>query len=263
MLGSIIGAAATLGSQIFGANKAAKSQKEFAQNALTWKAADAERAGISKYFAMGAPTANFAPSSIGADFSGMGQAIDKAIGQGSAGSTTTGKAGGIAASIANAQLDGLRIDNDIKRADLAAKLNIATQPGAGHVLDRDVVMGPEGFKLKKEVAPAGFGEGNKTFGVSPEVDMYRAKGGYYIPTPPQQLSEVHENNAVMRWQWMMRNQLAPYYFDSAKTAPFEAPSGSYWSFDPLYGGYVLVKKGGSKSGSRSEGWEYIMDRLRR
>jgi len=264
MLGSILSTIGNVAGGLFGAKYNAKKQEEFAKHSLGWKLEDAEKHGVSKYFAAGAPTSNFAPVSVGGmDFSNLGNALDKQMGQGGAGSTTTGKVSGIAHQIQQAQLDGLRVDNDIKRAELASKTAIAGQPGAGGVLDRDVTFGPTGAELKKNITPAGFGEGNKSFGVTPEVDMYRAKDGYYIPAPPQQLSEVHENNAVMRWQWMIRNQLAPYYYDSAKTVPYEAPSGSFWSYDPLYGGYVLVKKGGRQGGSRPEGWEYITNKLRR
>lgn len=236
MLGSIIGAIGNIAGGLFNANK----QEKFAKNALTWKAQDAERAGISKYFAMGAPTANFAPVSLG-DMGGVGRSIDAQLGQGGAQSTTTGKVSGIAGSIAAAQLDGLKLDNDIKRAELASKLRVATQPGAGGVLDRDVSIGPGGATLKKEIAPSSPGTPQRSFGVTPEVDLYRTHSGF-APTPPQQLAEVHENNALMRWQWMIRNQVLPFFSDEYATPPGAAPAGHAWRFDPLRGEYRLVKR---------------------
>lgn len=258
MLGSIVSAIGGLAGGLFNANK----QKEFAKHSLGWKVEDAERHGISKYFAVGAPTASFSPVNVGGGLDALGGAIDRQMGQGGPGSTTTGKVSGLTQEIARAQLDGIRIDNDIKRSELAAKSRIALQPGAGGLLDRDVVFGPEGFKTKQEVPPSATDYAQRSFGVSPEVDLYRTKHGF-APAPPQNLAEVHENNALMRWQWMARNQLLPYMYDSHRVAP-KPYEGYEVTFDPLMGQYVYYKKGGRKgSGNRFDQWEYIMDKLRR
>lgn len=260
MLGSIISTIGNVAGGIFNANK----QEKFAKNALQWKAADAEKAGISKIFAMGAPTHSFNPVSIGPDPS-LSSAIDKQMGQGGQQSTTTGKVAGVNHEITRAQLDGLKLDNDIKRAELASKLAVATQPGAGGVLDRNFNPGgPDGVVFKSEIQPnRGPNDANLSYGLRPEIDMYRSKEGY-VPAPPQNLSEVHENNAVMRWQWMLRNQLLPYFTDSHKTVPFQAPEGTYWTFDPVFGQYVLANKHGDRrSPNRADQWEYLMNKLRR
>lgn len=267
MLGSIISAATSL----FNANRQEKLQKEFAQNSLSWKAADAERAGISKVFAMGAPAVSYAPVSIGSAGAELGNAANSALsqisGQGTgAGSTTTGKVGGTAAAIQAAQLDGLRIDNDIKRAELSSKLNIATQPGAGHTMDRDTLPGPEGLKLKKEIAPSGYGA-NKEFGTSPEVSMYRTKSGF-APQIPQQLQEAFESDALSRWQWNIRNKIGPFVdMAGMGTPPHAPPDGSYWTYDPAMGQYLLVKRGSSHNEygppTRHHLWEGMMQKLRR
>lgn len=247
MLGSLISAGASLLGGFMGsknADKQAALQKEFAQNQLQWKAADAEKAGISKIFAMGAPTMSYSPVSTG-DYgiSSAGKILGEGIeGQQSGrGTTTGGKITGIAGEVARAQLEGLRIDNDIKRATLASKVALATQPGAGGVLDHDVTIGPEGAELKRQLVPGSPGAPQKGYGTIPEVDMYRTPTGW-APAPPQNLSEVHENNALMRWQWMARNQLLPFFDDINKTPPGPAPAGAYWSFNPMLGEYSLVPK---------------------
>lgn len=259
MLGSIISGIAGLAGGLFNAKK----QEDFAKNSITWKAQDAERAGISKIFAMGAPTTSFAPVSTG-DFSNFGNELDKKMGQGGPQSTTTGKVTGINSEIQRAQLDGIRIDNDIKRAELSSKINIATQPGAGGVLDRDVTTGPNGVTMKKEIEPSGHGSGNKSFGVSPEVSMYRTKDGF-APQIPQQLQEAFESDALSRWQWNARNKILPYYsMQKYGTEPYQLEKdGSYWTYSPFLGEYVRVPKGGNKHGPTPAAWEYIMDRLRR
>lgn len=259
MLGSIISGIAGLAGGLFNAKK----QEEFAKNSITWKAQDAERAGISKIFAMGAPTHSFSPVSTG-DFSNFGNELDKKMGTGSTGSTTTNKVVGINSEIQRAQLDGLRIDNDIKRAELASKINIATQPGAGHLLDRDVKTGPDGVSFERKIEPAGSSP-NKSFGVSPEVSMYRTKDGY-APQIPQQLQEAFESDALSRWQWNARNKILPYIsMDKYGTAPYplEKNDTGYWTYSPAFGEYIYVPRGGSKTGPVPHKWEYLMDRLRR
>lgn len=263
MLGAIISAAGSVAGGLIGQSNARRQerlQREFAQNQLQWKAADAEKAGISKYFAMGAPTASYSPVSAGdMGLSDAGKALGAGIdGQLGKGSTTSGKVSGTTQAIAEAQLDGIRIDNQIKRAELASKLAIATQPGAGGVLATDVTAGPMGAELKKTIPPAG-SDANVTYGVSPEVDLYRTKRGF-SPIPPQNLSEVHENNAFLRWQWLARNYLLPFMYDEHKVPPRPAPSGMVWQFNPMTGEYVLSKDYGKLGGSD---WNSIIRRLSR
>jgi len=239
MLGSILSTIGNVAGGIFGAKYNAKKQEEFAKHSLGWKLEDAEKHGVSKYFAAGAPTSNFAPVSTGGmDFSGIGNAIDKTMGQGGPNSTTGGKVSGINGAIAQAQLDGLRIDNDIKRTELASKVRLATQPGAGNMLG---IPGPTGVEPQQKVQPTDPNHPQRSYAVSPEVDMYKTPTGW-APAPPQNLAEVHENNMAMRWQWMARNQLLPFMYDENKTPPGPAPAGAYWSFSPLTGEYTLVQK---------------------
>lgn len=245
MLGSLITAGTSLLGGLFGnkqADKQAALQKEFAQNAIQWKAKDAEAAGISKIFAMGAPTVSYSPVSTGdSGISSAGAALGKGI-SGQLGNlgTTSGKISGIQQQIADAQLTGINLDNDIKRADLLSKQAIATQPGAGGILDHAVTTGPEGVKLKKEIAPGSPGKDFTEFGVSPEVAMYKTPNGY-APQIPQQLQEAFESDMLSRWQWNLRNKIMPGYSDTNKaTGP--APVGSYWSYNPLIGEYELARK---------------------
>lgn len=62
-------------------------QREFAQNSIQWKAADAEKAGIHPVFAMGASPTSFSPVTVGAAaetgmgnaLAGMGQDISRSV----------------------------------------------------------------------------------------------------------------------------------------------------------------------------------------
>lgn len=90
MLGSIIGAAGNLLGGFLNSNstrdnnaaliadkeKDRETQKEFAQNGIQWKAADALKAGIHPLYAMGANTVSYAPSTVGTSAdTGMGAGL--------------------------------------------------------------------------------------------------------------------------------------------------------------------------------------------
>lgn len=262
MLGAIISAAGSLAGGILGSNNAKKqlaAQRELAQNQLQWKAADAEKAGISKYFAMGAPTANFSPVNVG-DYgisdaaAKLGAGID---GQGGPSSTTTHKIGGITSQIAAAQLDGLKIDNDIKRAELASKLAIATQPGAGGILDHQISTSADGVKVEKKVAPAAAEQLQRSLGISPEVDLYRSHTGL-VPHYPQVLQEAFENDRLGRYQWNLRNRIMPMWDMDMYGSVAKPPAGQQYMYNPITGQYVLYPAGIAPRDVKS-----MYDRLRR
>lgn len=262
MLAALIGAGATLGGgllNMFSQNKQMEKQEEFAQRGLTWKARDAERAGISKLYAMGAPSVSYSPIStgggLGTSVADAGQQIGRAM-EATSGPAT--RASGLATDIARTQLDGLRIDNEIKRADLLAKVALRTQAGQPPgIMDSETTMvgqGNSGIKLKKEIAPAG-SEPQKSFGVSPEVDMWRTKHGY-APEVPQALGEAQESQPASAAQWFLRNKILPSFSDAYRTYPYPAPQGSYWQFNPVFGEYTLRK------GPRPS-WNRLMEGLSR
>lgn len=86
MLGSLFSAGASLLGGILG-NKSADAradqntelQREFAQNGITWKVQDAQRAGLHPLAALGASGASYTPSSVVGGDSGIG-AAGEAIG---------------------------------------------------------------------------------------------------------------------------------------------------------------------------------------
>ena len=95
MWGSIIGAGISAASSLLGgamtasASKSAareqvKLQREFAQNGIRWKVADAKAAGIHPLAALGSQTASYQPvqvgdTSLGSGLSEMGQNIGRAV----------------------------------------------------------------------------------------------------------------------------------------------------------------------------------------
>lgn len=141
MLGSLIAA----GSQLLGGflgNKAAEKnaerqealQREFAQSGIQWKVEDAKKAGIHPLYALGANTTSYQPVGAGggaSDFSWLGDAgqnIGRAI---QAGSSNNKRAEALALTASQIQLEGLRLDNELKRTQLASAMMLAHQPAMG------------------------------------------------------------------------------------------------------------------------------------
>lgn len=88
IVGGVVGAAGSLigaGMQSRNAERLAAEQaalqKEFAQNGISWRVADANRAGIHPLAALGAQTTGYTPLSIPASDSGLG-AAGRALGSG-------------------------------------------------------------------------------------------------------------------------------------------------------------------------------------
>lgn len=262
MLGALIGAGASLlgigaakdaqKQQLAIAERNIQLQKDFAQQGIQWRAADAKAAGISKLYALGANTASYSPVSVGGSqvpsaISAAGQNIGRAV---DATQTHMGRAGTLATDIAQTQLEGLKIDNDIKRADLLSRSVLRTQPGTppAYPLHNDETtpivdgQGDAKLRLQRNLTPAG-NEPNRSFGVNPEVDMWRTKHGF-APEVPQELGEAHESQPLAAAQWFMRNKIMPSLSDSWKTFPYEPPEGYRWAFNPLFGEYELKKQGG-------------------
>jgi len=144
MIGPLIGAAASIAGGLLG-NKAQKDgtkaneaqalrqealQKEFAQSGIQWKVKDAEAAGIHPLYALGANTASYQPTNVGggaADFSFIGEAgqnIGRAID-----ATRSTPASTLALQATKTQIEGLQLDNELKRTQLASAYALANQTG--------------------------------------------------------------------------------------------------------------------------------------
>lgn len=124
-LSKLIPAAGNLLGGLFGSKSAAdanaeniKLQKQFAQQGIRWKVADAKAAGIHPLYALGAQTTSFQPSSVGDPLGGaladMGQNIGRAIDStATAGERATGKA------ITALNLERAGLENELLRTQIA------------------------------------------------------------------------------------------------------------------------------------------------
>lgn len=102
-----------------------KLQKEFATHGIRWKVDDAREAGIHPLYALGAQTTSFSPVSVGAvpstglgsGLAAAGQDLSRAFN-----ATRTAPERLEATAASRLQLEGLSLDNDIKRATYASAL---------------------------------------------------------------------------------------------------------------------------------------------
>jgi len=133
------------------AQKQYEQQKEFAQSGIQWKVADAEKAGVHPLYALGANTVSYAPQSVGStpsnfDFVGQaGQNIGRAI---DATRSNPRKMEAMALTASQIQLEGLQLDNELKRTQLQSAITLANQTGKGPGLPglftRNAVNGIDG-----------------------------------------------------------------------------------------------------------------------
>jgi len=238
MFGSILGAVGSIAGSLLGkssadaANKTAQAnalrqeqlQKDFAQQGIRWKVADAKAAGIHPLYALGANTVSYAPVSVGqtsTDFSGLGKAgqdIGRAIDQTRTGSE---QQGAFQQSVAATQLEGLRLDNDIKRAELQSKLatNVTRGPSmpavngipSHHFDGQGDAIKLDGNKIKLETRRDVSDPSNPPYiaGSGPGTTVYKNTTGGYSPAIPPELAESLEADAFGSWDWQIRNRFLP------------------------------------------------------
>lgn len=113
----------------------AQLQREFAQNGIRWRVEDAKRAGISPLAALGAPGAQASPSFVGDtgpsmsdNLAAAGQGIHRAIS-----ATRTAEeqmAAKLNLAMAQADLDGKLIDNQIRNSQLQRLTTPTAFPGS-------------------------------------------------------------------------------------------------------------------------------------
>lgn len=254
MLAEALGAIGSIAGGLLGnksAEKAAKqnieTQKEFAKNSLSWKAADAERAGISKVFAMGAPTASFTPSSVGGNFDFLGSAgqnIGRAMEAGQSNPQTAASRTGQAI-----QLEGMQLDNDIKRANLSSILRTQSQPGSPPGIPSpntvDFIPGQghdQGeVNVSTKIDTANRLDPSTTPGFTPEVMLTRTNSGGYSPALPPALQEAYESMGILpTMQWWARNLIRPMYSDDARPGELmkTLPKDYHLRYNPIFGEYT-------------------------
>lgn len=210
--------------------KAYKRAKEFAQSGIQWKVADAEKAGINPYFALGAPTATYSDSGVGVDpvgeaLNAMGQNVSRAA---LANAPAPDK---LAASMQPLLLEKAGLENDYLRAKIASELRLATQAGTPPGLDTipiaDIGMkvAQPGYGQRQEDNYGDFGGGLLGMMALIRDAAVTTGGGPMLDTTKREL------NAIMRaYDYLRSSSMAsgniPYGY--ARRVPGYTGGGSGW-----------------------------------
>lgn len=277
-VGSIVGAG------ISGANAAAinqanyEHQKEFAQNGIRWRVADAKAAGLHPLAALGAQTSSYTPSAVvgdSPDFSflrDIGQDVGRAI---DAKSTAAERAANKAKidQGTNLDLEGKSLDNEYKRVlikgetqDQALKLANAavraswsqqlppampslapdgrTMPGQGDATSSDLfTVKPPELAISHPQTPAA------EAGTHPEIRYFRTSDGGYSMARSESYADSTDDDHAGMLSWELRNRIPATFWDSSSSAPPRAylPDGGAggwdWSYNPLLQAYYPYRKG--------------------
>ena len=281
------GVASGIGS-IIGSNNSAASaeainranyehQKEFAQNGIRWKVADAKAAGLHPLAALGAQTSGYTPSAVvgdSPDFSflrDIGQDIGRAV---DAKSTAAERAKNAAMLEQGAKLDieGKQLDNDYKRTliasqkqDDALKLaNAAVRASWSQQLppampsfapDGSLMPGqgnatsPGGIESKPaEIVVNEPGRRGQERGSITELGFSRTNDGGYVPVMSNDAKQRYEEDIFGEIGWNLRNRL-PGLIDRQDVAPprsWLSDPDSSWEFDLSRGAWYERPAGRSK-----------------
>lgn len=214
-------------------------QKEFAKSGISWKVRDAEKSGIHPLYALGAQSVSFAPQSVGLDtatvgaphsnpathqpdYSGIaeaGQNIGRAI---QATNSVEAQMQAMQVSLAQAQVQGAHLDNDIKRTQLASAIatNVGSPPGIpgarASVYDQfDGVSGDAirattptvELKTRRDVADPR--APHNVVGSGPSVAYVKNATGGWEPVMPPELAESFESDWMGSLGWQLRNRILP------------------------------------------------------
>lgn len=250
MLGSIASAVAGLAgsaishfSNTANAKRNIQLQKDFAQQGIRWKVADAKAAGIHPIYALGAPTHSFSPVSIG-DSLGTGirqagQDIGRAINSTSS-PTQRLDAFGQAAQALSLEKGGL--ENELLRSQIA-RMRQTTNPALPDGTDPYMIGGQGNAAIKDQPlkrTPSGLDPSTEP-GAITDIGWSRTKGGGWMPVPSKDTKERIEDIAPHEWAHYIRNNIVPM-ISSGRMNPPPVPlqSGYRWSYNPI-DGYTQVR----------------------
>lgn len=263
MIGPLISAGASLLGGLLGKSSADKArqqaeahslrqeamQREFAQNGIQWKVEDAKKAGIHPIYALGGSTASYAPvsqaftadTSLPNALASAGQDVGRAI---HATRTAKDRNGAVDATVHGLQLEGLKLDNDLKRAEIASKAARlrADQVGPPHPTTGDDYNTPgqanSGVKPKPlEVAPGASNRPHQESGSITDIGWARTATGWAM-VPSKDVKERIEDVAPYEWSHWLRNPGHAMF--QVGTPPFDPPPGKKWFFHPIKQEYQLI-----------------------
>lgn len=263
-IGGIMGAAGSVVGGLLGNQAAAqasehnyKAQKEFAQQGIRWRVADAKAAGLHPLAALGAQTPSYTPSAFVGDTSWMGDAASQ-LGQGigrAAEAKMTAKERArerdvadqsVALNMQNARLKNEFLETQIaaQKQDMALQLArssamaVRTQQAVPEMPD----LGGDGGVIpgQRQAYPTGKtavevskvpttlrGDPSTQAGTPPDARLYRTSFGYTV-LPNDSTGDVLDAIPGAGLQWAIRNNLLPWLANYLPIEDRRRPSGHYY-----------------------------------
>jgi gas vesicle protein len=274
MLGTIIGAGISAGTGLLSAKKSEKHaqkmfnqnaqlQREFAQNGISWRVADARKSGIHPLVALGASTHSPSAVAMGADFSGIssaGQDISRAM-------QTAFKTPGRQAALYNAKvmeldLKNRELQNDYLASQIAKNTQAGQVPRSGiqsspMLVDGQPDAGGHPYIGNIRTVPMRREASHKTnkyqeAGAVTDLGYARTAGGYAPTMSKDAKDRLDDDWPGMLW-WNIRNRVAPLLGGTHFRPPPVRPKKGYqWYFNPATGEYRQIRKSGKK-----RPWHYM------
>lgn len=231
-----------------------KQQREFAQQGIRWKVADAKAAGLAPLAALGAQTTSFSPvhvgespnTALGDGLMDMGQNLSRSI----TAQQTESEKQMTQLQLAGAKLDlqGKEIENQIK----ASQLKTMTQTGSPAFPGSDNFIPGQGNSGIVKINPSERtasqpGSLHQEAGWRPDLSFARTQTGL-TPVVPESLSESMEDDMIGKALWRLRNQIIPNFDNSSKPAMSQLPKGATdWNYNFWKQEWQPVYKGNSRT----------------
>lgn len=245
IIGGLLGKSSADSAREQAAQQAANNerlQREFAQNGIQWKVEDAKKAGIHPIYALGGSTASYAPTSqnFTADTSlpnalaSAGQDIGRAIHKTE---TAGGRMDALGKAAATLQLEGLNLDNELKRTEIASKTARLRSDQVGPPMqaasDAYLIPGQSASGLIKpkptEIGPAPANSPHSEGGAHADVGYARTASGGFAPVPSKDAKDRNEDMLIPEMLWAWRNNIAPNFSERyRKPPPIDPGPGRMW-----------------------------------
>lgn len=230
-------------------------QKQFAQQGVRWKVADAQKAGISPLAAMGMQPASYSPSMVAdspsdftprstTDFASAGQSIGNALAL-----TQREKLSAYQMEAQNLSLQKMRLENALLAGQAIRTVSPGRQAAMPETGNPYLVDGQGNAPLQPvPVIPVQRGDlvntvpmqqtasdpahGNREPGAVNDVGYARTNAGY-SPVPSNDVKNRIEDNLVPELMWAYRNMLLPSLgFNLSPPSTPTAP-GKKWYYNYL------------------------------
>lgn len=245
------------------AKRQEKLQREFAQNGIQWKVADAKAAGIHPLAALGAQTVSYTPQAVG-DF-GIGSSIASAGQDIAAGIHNTRTAGqkvdAYTKTVQDLTLQRMGLENQILASQNAKLQQPALQTSMPEADQRWLVDGQGSTAQPAAVPSSNPLVSDKPLertvsdplaphqepGAVTDLGFGRSSSGYPV-VPSADMKQRIEDDLFSELSWNLRNRVLPS-LQTNYNPPFKAPEGKFWMYNPLKQEYQLYDKQKPSGGS--------------